>query len=550
MRKIINNNIRPFFIWSKIVSQPVINFFKKNFEVITIFLLAFIVFIQTFALNFSWIDDGWSILVAKNLINDIKNFDLYSIAGRIFETNIGRFRPIYWLWQTLVYMIGGQSSGLHYFLHFILVFLILSIIYKITYHYSKSWQFSFLSSFIFLLFPVNAENWVRLGPAEPLMLLFTLLGLFYFFVKNSYKVSILFFTLSFFTKETALAALPAVFLYFILKRLIYKKRNNNDINLSIKLIIIAGISLFISFINKKGYSNSYVVDIPTIIYNFKLYLNVVLSNFKPYYLLLFSFVLINIRPIVNFRFKKIKEYEIIKLMFLALFLSFILIQSPWAWVLNRYLLPATAFASIYIGLELASICQNLKKNKYILYLFNMIIVLYFSIFFFYSLINLNQNIVRQKHLTQNLYMIFSSISKNIPEGGKVYFNFENNDATFEPLFEADLHFKLFHNRQDILVDFLENKKPKETNYLVVSSSLHPLGTFMYLKDKDITKDKKIREVTNLTKESSFVVVSDFGTVAKQLVKKVYNYLKNQEKIDGSGIYTEYLLRDTWRLYYY
>jgi len=498
-----------------------IKFLKNNLYIILLFAISLIVFVPTFNIKFSWIDDGWDILV----------------ADKIVETNIGRFRPVYWLWQTVVYIIGESYSSIHYLLHYVLIFSVVFLVYKIIYFFTKSNMSSFVGALILLIFPLNAENWIRLGPAEPIMIFFVLISFYIFFTKGDIKKSVFFIVLALLTKETVIAILPAFILYYFLL-LFTKKKVKNTFSYVMGILMLCSVSVLISMLNKKGYSNSYVFNILTAKYNFELYLRFIIQAFPAIILFIGTLLIRNIRPIVNFKFNKIKEFEISKFLFLMLALSFILIQSPWAWVLNRYLLPAVAMGSIFIGLEFYSLNKKLR----------ILVLIIISLFAINAIVKINEQTVRQRHSTNNIYLMIKRVSEVTPKDGKVYFNFKDNDGTMEPLFESDLHLKLFFNRQDIKVDFIENLDSRESNYIVLSGT--PLGSFKYTDDKDLVNDEKLKNFETFNNESKFIVFSNYETIMKQISKKIFRSVYRREKIDSSGIYTNYLLKDSWSLYYY
>lgn len=524
-----------------------INYIKKKFYPILLIVLSLFIFVPTFNLKFSWIDDGWDIQVARNLIDNFLKFDFVSIANSIVETNIGRFRPVYWLWQTSVYLIGGSNSSIHYFLHYLLILSIALFVYMIIFHYTKSSVSSFVGSFLLLIFPLNTENWVRLGPAEPMMIFFVIIAIYNLLVNENIKRATIFMLFALLTKETAVAVFPAFILYFLLL-LITKNKTKKIFSFIVNMFILSILSVAISLLNRKGYSNSYVFSFETTLYNFGLYLKFLRQAFPTINIFVLALTLHIIRPVVNFKLSKIKEFEIVKILFLALSVLFVLVQSPWAWVLNRYLLPAVVMGSIFVGLEYHSISQFFKKYKYLNIIFNTLVFVTLTFFSLSAGLKINEQIVRQRQSTDNVYLMLKRLAEVTPENGRVYFNFVDNDATMEPLFESDLHFKLFFNRSDILIDFIENKPKNETNYIVISGT--PLGSFPYFEEAYFKKDKLVKKQEYYQNDNKFVVLSNFETVSKQVAKKLYQFVKTGKMIDGSGIYTDYLLKDTWSIYYY
>ncbi len=524
-----------------------ISYINKNYYLILLILLSLFIFVPTFNLKFSWIDDGWDIQVARNLIDSFLKFDFGSITNTIVETNIGRFRPVYWLWQTTVYLIGGSSSAIHYFLHYILILSIALFVYRIIFHYTKSNASSFVGSLLLLVFPLNAENWVRLGPAEPLMIFFVIVAIYNLIVKENIKKATIFMLLALLTKESAVAVFPAFVFYFFLL-LVTKNKTKNIFKFLVNMLFLSLGSILISLLNRKGYSNSYVFSFATSKYNFELYLKFLRQVFPAIDIFIGALILHVIRPIVNFKLSRIKEFDVVKILFLSLALLFVLVQAPWAWVLNRYLLPAVVMGSVFVGLEYYSISQFFKKYIFLNKLFGIFVFISLFIFSLSSWLKINEQIIRQRQSTNNVFLMLKRLAEITPQNGRIYFNFVDNDATMEPLFESDLHFKLFFNRHDIAIDFIENKPKNETDYLVISGT--PLGSFPYFEESYFGEDKLVKKHEAYKNNNKFIVLSNFETVTKQIAKKLYQLVRNGKIIDGSGIYTDYLLKDTWSIYYY
>lgn len=523
----------------------------SNIYIILLMSVSVFVYLPTLGIKFSWIDDGWDIFVSKNILQAIINFNIPELLVNMFEIDSGRLRPVYWLIQTFIYSLGGSDAHVHFFIHYLILMFVVVLIYKLIYFFTKSKYSSFVGSFTYMLLPINAENWVRLGPQEPFMILFVLLSLYFFIVKGYTKISIFLMVFAFLTKETAIAVVPAIIAYYFLKKILYKDIGKEEIKYVISISLLALLFVFINKINMKGYSEFYSFDLSVVRSNYLIYINRIQNSFTLSSLFFYTFILGNLRPLVNFQFKKIQHLEIVKLFFLLVLVFYIFIQSPWIWVLDRYLLPATVFGCIFVGLEHHTVSRFLRNYKIIYRFVSFAFMLYLLIFAITSYFKINQQIVIQQHSTQLIYGINQKIAEVSRTHKNIYINTIDNAATYEPLFEIDIHQKLFFdNVSGIQIDFLENLDNTSGDYVVISSSIAPLGSYKYKDDVELSSTKKNYGSENFVLVNKFIVLNEPGTIFRQTIKKMIDYVKNGDKIDGSGIYTDYLLKDNWNIYYY
>ncbi len=519
---------------------------KIDWWVFGIITASLLLLSKTFQIKFSWIDDGWNIVVARDLFRNLTHLNLNGVFGGLVESSIGRFRPVYWVWQVVVYLIGGQQSSVHYLLHAFLIVSILILVYKIILLVSNSKQVSALGSFLVLLFPLNFENWIRLGPQEPLMILFILISVYSLLKNDDYKKPVFFIVLALLTKETAVAVIPCLIVYSCFTYIINRK-DLKLVKITALTIFVGLISVLINSFNRKGYSSYYSFNLLTAKYNFILYLNMLIRAFPVIWLFLTTLIFRNLRPVVNFKFTSIKLYEVRKIFFLILSLMFVAIQSPWAWVLDRYMLPSIVFGIIFVCLELNSILvflDNQRKIKILAIIIGSIYLLQFGIV---SIFKLNESITRQLHMTNNIYNMIKRISETTPNNGRLYLNFIDNDATYELLFETKIHLDLFFDRQDIVANYIEYKDVNN-DYIVLSGS--PLGNFPFTTDDKLSATKRIKNMESYTSIDKFMVLNNPETIARQMVKKIIRLIRNGENVNSDGLYTDYLLKDNWRIYYY
>lgn len=301
------------------------------------------------------IDDGYTILVDQKLTLLVRNLDLPGIGGILVESQYGRFRPLYWIYNWIVYLIGGNEPSVHRLFHIGIYLLIIFVIYKVSYRLTKSRAFSLLGSALFAVTPLNLENWMRLGPVEPILGLLLLLSAYFLIVRRNWKLSVFFMFLSFLTKETAIAIIPPLAVLYLGEKFILKKRKESQQifrTLLIGLLFSLGLIL-ITLSIRVGYSQYYSLNVYRMITSSLEYLKLTRREFSPFFeISLIAFGLSILRDFRQNIFHQIKTKELYGTFFLASYLSLILIQSPWVFTMERYMLPSLVFLSIFMAVYL------------------------------------------------------------------------------------------------------------------------------------------------------------------------------------------------------
>lgn len=202
------------------------NLLEKNFNIKVFLILAITVFSlygKSILFNFVYFDDDVLILDKQNYltISNIKNILTDPVFGR---ENDKYYRPVLnlsFVMDKLIYNIN--PFGYHLTNILIHLFAVFSIFILFSYKYDK--YISIFFSILFAVHPtlVKAVAWIP-GRNDSLLSLFSVLS-FYFFIKYSenYKKSnlifhILFFTLSLFTKETAIISIFIYGLYIFINK--------------------------------------------------------------------------------------------------------------------------------------------------------------------------------------------------------------------------------------------------------------------------------------------------------------------------------------------
>jgi len=119
------------------------------------------------------------------LMDDGRNYTEVQkiLAGDLsmsYDLQAGRFRPLYWLYFTLIYLVAGPNPFWFFFAHLLMLMIILlEIRFLMKYYGAKDWQI-LLTSLVFLFSVPIIENFYTLSKGDPLSLVFILASLLCF----------------------------------------------------------------------------------------------------------------------------------------------------------------------------------------------------------------------------------------------------------------------------------------------------------------------------------------------------------------------------------
>lgn len=452
-------------------------FFKKVSLIlfdyrILLFILSLIIFLPARNIKFSWIDDGYNLLISQKLIGALKHVDYKTLIGLFFETENGRFRPLYWIWQSVFFLIGGLNPAIHYLLHSIFIFITSLYLYKTVFFLSKSKISGLFSAALFLTNSFNSENWYRLGPQEPILGFLLVTSIYFLLRKDPFKAVFL-LILTLFSKETSIIIIPATVILYLGKKIILK-RDNQIVKKYLLYGVLVGI-LIIYFTSrlKGGYSDSYLFNLNTIKNNFLFYFRICLIKFFPFIqIFTFSFILRYTYLLVSKGKKRLDSIFIYQLFFFAIFLGFLLIQSPWQFTLFRYLLPASIGLLIFSGLELSNLKQYLLKSNKLIQVLSLIIFL--TLTFKFLSINLTTLSIEAKNYAQtttHFQKMIEYLSVSSQKKQKIFFNLKRAESTIEIFKESKIYMNLLNNRGDIIINYYDLRLNTLDNYYVISGSL-------------------------------------------------------------------------------
>lgn len=522
--------------------------FRKSFDFrLILLILTIILFIPATGIKFSWVDDGYNLLTAQNYLKSIKTLDISRLVGLVLEERIGRFRPAYWLWLISSYLIGGNNPTIHYLLHFILIFATSFLIFKTVFLITKSKWASLFSGSLFLINPINTENWYRLGPQEPIVGFFSILSV-YILIKQKYKwLPIVFLGFAFLSKESACALLPAVIVLYLGKRLFLKKRDLMLEKYSVASLIFFGIMILITSLTRSGYSEFYVFNLREMLHRFLFYIKISWENLEPFFgVLVLVFLLRIIFLFKRLKFKLFDKITLLEIFFGFWYVSFLAVQSPWKYIMTRYMLPAIVGLVVFMGIELSQLSVILKKQKIFLYktivfIFSGSLVLFLTV----NLVGIVNYGRRSAHSTIHVQKMIKYLAENAPQNSNVFLNFAKGEGTIELVIETRYHLELFYSRPDLKVDYLDISNFPQEPYFIVSGSSAPLG----YPEQLVEKQPMVKLLTEIKSYGEIPVITTSANLLKQILKKSTRLVLYKEKFDLEGIYTPYYLRDYWKIYY-
>src|SRR3972149_4617277 len=177
--------------------------FKLAWQPLILLIGLITVSITNMRIYWMLIDDAYTILISEKISAVLLKLDFQALTQILFETQTGRFRPLYWILNWIVYLVGGTFPSVHRLFHVALYSIICFVIFKAASKLTRSLNWALFCSSLFALSSLNLENWLRLGPVEPWLGLLLLLSIYFLVFTKYLKWSLFFMLLSFLTKETA-----------------------------------------------------------------------------------------------------------------------------------------------------------------------------------------------------------------------------------------------------------------------------------------------------------------------------------------------------------
>lgn len=514
--------------------------------VVLLILISFLIYLTASKINFHWIDDGWMLEVSQRMLTSLNTLNLYELKNILVEGNIGRFRPVFWLWKSITFSFAGYSAHLHYLFRHLLFLGIAILIYKTVCYYTKDKISSFFAGSLFLLSPLNTENLFRLGPQEPLLGFLIMLSLFVTLVYKKPLLGVFFYALALLSKETSIAFVAALTVYYMIDYYVNKK-GNKEIYVLLKYTFFLSI-LMLTFTQliRSGYSTNYEFSILDSAMRFGVYFNISKVQIPLLTIMMATFIMRWVCRITQ-QNKNATSIDVIEILFAGLFVFYLAIQSPWIWVMERYMLPAVIGAVVFIGIEFSNVKKIIYDKYPVITIFILMILgLSYANYIYKNIIEITNYGRKVSHSTNNVQSLFKHLAENSIYYEKVYYNLKKSDATQEHVKESIRQIKNNYDRPNIDIKYLEDYSDINDKSLIVDGS----GLIPKYYEKDALSDLLIGyEKVSIVNEGSTLVILEPIDLFKQLGRKGYLYIFNNEPIYPTDFYANFIFENGWDIYY-
>lgn len=335
---------------------------------------AFVSIIFPFQMDYG---EGFTLNTVRILSNGGNIYPL--ITDKYFITS--PYPPLYYLIYSLLVKISDISFSTGRLISVVSTLIVSYLIYLIVKIKTKRPVLGAISSLIFLLSPYTFY-WSALARVDMLALLFSLLGIYFIFKYKGEKwiyLSVLFFVLSVYTKQSYFAAPIAVFLYLIIRN---KQKNAMRFIVSFSLFVIS-LFLMLNYITDWQFyihviknSASHRFSIPLI---FSFY-----WNFLDYYI--YAILIVLAMTVVTAEFIK-KRFSLFGIYFIIAGIFTVIIGKIGSTI--NYYLELTAIISVLFGFVINKLMIDTKRNStYMpLFLYISIISIFVAIIGYFAIVN-------------------------------------------------------------------------------------------------------------------------------------------------------------------
>ena len=364
-------------------------------------------------LRHGMVEDGSVSQYAGDLLDNRSIYEKYLALLECDGLANGRYRPAYFIFETIPfiftvikngdYQIGLSTNSIKNRLNgdvrihmlFLLATISFSLLFGsiIVYKLSDSFLYSSLFPLTVLFSPTLVRNITYNDTAEvPQLIGFSLFTALFFLAeksaeKNKWKHLLILMilvlpvaSLLYLTKETTVVLMPAILLYIVISYYSYNTRANSDAPLLVyygaiqfifNCILAAWVLLQVKSL-KGGYSNYYEMNSMGQMWKtFISYKNILVSFPPTVYLPLFALMFVVIIILFPNRFYvRVDQQEKLKISFIKSLLLFsiaiglLLLNLPWKFVEERYMLPVAFFLAIAGCVLLGSIEVNIFKRNW------------------------------------------------------------------------------------------------------------------------------------------------------------------------------------------
>jgi len=425
---------------------------KQTLLKATPFLLAMLIMVpRLVSPQFGLLDDASTLQQAHHFLSGD-----FSMSH---DMQAGRFRPVYWAFYTLLYLIAGYHPFWYFLGNLALLFvLLIEIRHLLRRSGAAEWQI-LLTSCVFILSMPIIQNFYTLSKGEPLQLVL-IMGALIFATSPSAKgtslwgkelITALLLLLAILVKETAIAILPLAIVWALFPTLTKNKdlktQNRNYWGL-VGAAFVAILSYFLlrqSFHNTAllsgTYTNRYLVDLGETINK--------LLRWMTQYAFYFNYTVPLIILWVWFVLKKVpvnseRKFDLFRwgTWWIAWFVIFI----PWTYAEIYYLLAFALGGAMLIGLTAPIFLSALKTFKSSGRLFTLTLGILTGCLFLLALPNYRTEARTQLAFDRVNNDMLAYIINSAPENSTVLMNRQTTNEYSEKM---DIYLKEHFQRADI-----------------------------------------------------------------------------------------------------
>ncbi|MCF8448775.1 MAG: glycosyltransferase family 39 protein [Taibaiella sp.] len=199
--------------------------FKIPYPVLLLVAAVFVVYFSAFSFGYTELDDTIFIKEFRAYNEDIRNLITAFTRGLFDAVKDPYYRPLFSDVMILNYQVSGDSPAGYHFVNVLLHVLSVVLLFRLCSRLGISKLHSFLLALIFAVHPVLAQAVAWIPGRNDTMLAVFVLSFFLQSIEyaadgktKNLLLSGLFLLLAYFTKETAVFAAPAAFMFLVLYR--------------------------------------------------------------------------------------------------------------------------------------------------------------------------------------------------------------------------------------------------------------------------------------------------------------------------------------------
>lgn len=448
-------------------------FFQKYLPYLSLALIAFLYMLpRILSAQFGLLDDGVTLIVGQKFISDpLTPFKFMQFSGRFF--------PIFWVYQSLIFQFARFAPYRWFIANAVLLSALSVSLYQVAFILLRKKWAAWLAGVLFIFSGPVVESFYTITKSEPIMLFFIVLAVIVFLslarqTSSLKKILImttvvLLFFFAFASKETGIVMVGIctgwLGLTFIFRR---QRASKDDKRFVFWLLIASIIALVIYFalrqafqtksLSEGGYTSSYLLDYSIIRDQLLRWLGRFLRDY--FFILPLGMVLCvpKIRQKVNLR---IVAYVVVWLG------GWFIILLPWRVLESYYTLPFAFGLALLSGLIAGPLFQSLPTitngfQKILIWICMGATLVSLAIL----QINNSSNARLQLSFDKVNSRLVEELSQ-LPENATILFNVP---GPLEYVIETRMHLQVRYNRADIKVDYLSYQPQflaeNQTTYIV------------------------------------------------------------------------------------